>query len=399
MLKNNQIPILGIYSPLDALFHLYSYTKQESCIMLHVASTFSLIMIIKDGEWLFSRILPLGYDNLVYWLADKWKKSFEESEKLFLNLPPGGPDEYSLDSLKNVKISRSQAKLLMQSADEFGNALEGEIRLTLKSIPNNIYEEIKARLPVILSSDLKNQTFLEGILIKKVDYPIISFPYHQTPMAPLAQNQTINFGGVMSQTSHGMNFLKKDLKSFITQKETFKETPFYITMGTGILLLLLSFFIDFYNKIKVIDIAKKKNQEVYKQYFRKTPAPGSDLVSEAEKNVVNLRRKTEVFNIFYRDKSFSEIITEFNKLFPTDTSFDIGGFTYTPKKISFKGKAGKSTVVSQIKEAIEKYPFFDALNCKQRATPSKGGGREWKFRCNLNLISTSKNTGKGKSAK
>ena len=396
ILKNHRIPILGIYSPLDALFHIYPYTKQESCVMLHISSTFSMIIVIKDGEWMFARTMPLGYDNLVYWLADKWKKSFEESEKLFLDLPPGVPNDYNLQSLKNIKISRSQAKLLMQSGDEFGNSLEGEIKLTLKSIPNNILKQIKSRLPIILSSDLKNQTFLEGILVKKVDYPIISFPYHQTPMAPLMQNQTVNFGGVMSQISNGMNFLQKDLKSFVSQKETLKKTPFYISISAGIVLLLLSFFVDFYAKIKAIDIVKVKNQEIYKKHFGKTPPEGSDLLKEAEKNVVQLRRKTEIFNMFYKDKAFSEVITEFNKLFPADVSIEFDGFTYTPKKISFNGKASESAVLSQIKSNIEQYPFFDAVDCKQRTTPSQGGGREWKFRCNLNLKNTSKQNNRRK---
>ena len=392
MLKQNNITVLGIYSPLDALFHLYPYTKQTSCTMLHIASTFSLVIVIKDGEWFFSRTLPLGYDNLVYWLAHKWKKSFEESEKFFLNLPPGGAEERSFENFgvgKGSKLSRSQAKLLMQSADEFGNLLEGELRLTLKSIPNKVYEEMKSRLPIVLSSDLKNQTLLEGILMKKVEYPIISFPYHQTPMAPLPQDQTINFGGVLSQTSNGMNFLKKDLKKFaFHQENNFKETPFYISLSVGFFLLFSSFFVDFYSKIKVIDIVKKKNQEVYKKYFGKTPPQDTDVLEAAKKHVTQLRRETEIFNVFYRDKSFSEVIVKFNELFPEGTDIEIDGFIYTPKKISFDGKAQESSMIAELKANAEKYRYFDVLNCNQRTTPSKTG-RKWKFKCNVNLKSTS----------
>ncbi len=387
ILKKNNIMVLGIYSPLDALFHLHPYTNQKSCIMLHISSITSLIVVVQNGEWLFSRILPLGYDNLTSQLAEKWGKSSEEGEKIFLNLPSANINHEDAGYLKKqLKISKTQLKFLVESIDKFGSVLGGEIWLTLKSIPDTIDQETKNKIPIILSSDLKNQTILEGILVKKVDQPIISFPYEKTPIATMSKEQTINLGAIMSHTSKGLHFFQKDLKQYLSLGKFLNKIPFYTSLVVAFSLFALSYCIDFYSKSQVLEFLRNENKKIYQKYFGKTiNIDNIDIISKAQSQVDKLKRETEIFNIFFRNKTFSEIIIEFNKLFSSHESVEIGSTVYTPKQITFHGKAISSSFVYDIEASVEESLIFDSISCKQRTTPSKGGGKKWKFRCTLNL--------------
>ena len=389
ILRENNIKVLGIYSPLDALYHLHSHIDQDSCVMLHVSSMTTLVMIIFNREWLFSRIIPFGFDNLVYRLADKWDKSFEDSEKLFLNLPAVNINERDTRYIKEqMKISKTNAKNLMLSIDEFGTTLRGEIQLTLKSIPSQIYQQIKQKLPIIVSSDLRNQTTLEGILTKKVEQPIISFPYEKTPLAAMPRDHVLSFGGVLSQTSRGLNFLQKDLKQYVLKGKNIKKLPFYSGLAVGLLLFVLSYFIDFYNKSKALELLKDKNQKIFQQYFgNRAGTASTDLVGEAKSEVTKLKRETEIFNAFFRDKTFSEVIVSCNELFLITGFASIENITYNTKKLTLNGKAENSSLISNIKANAENSSSFDSVECTQRSSPSKSGGKQWKFRCTLNLKS------------
>ncbi len=398
MLRENHITVAGIYSPLDSLFHLYRYTNQESCVMLHISSASSLVLIVKEEEWLFSRILPLGYDNLVSRFADKWEKSFEESEKFFLSLPVVNIDQGNTDYLRRqLKCSKSQMKLLTQSIDEFGSILGGELRLTLRSIPNKIYQELKHKLPVVVSSDLRNQSILEDILVEKIDHPIVSFPYERTPMATIPKEQILNFGAVLSQTSKGLQFLKRELKEYATRGQTLGKRPFYTAFAIGIFLFALSYFVNFYGEFQFLKFLEKENQKTYQKYFGKNVNTSSmDILTSAKTEVDRLRRETEVFNVFFRDKTFSDVIVEFNNLFPSLGFVEIEGITYTPKQITFHGKAESSSLLSDMETAAQESSIFSSMNCRQRTTPAKKGGKQWKFHCTLNLKGSDNKKEKGR---
>ena len=386
ILKENNILVAGIYSPLDSIYHLQKFTNQKDCLMLHISSMSSLVLIVKDNQWILSRIIPLGYDNLVYWLAKRWRKSFEESEKLFLNLPLEGGLEPNFEHFRSeFKVTKNNFKLFSQSIEEFGNALEVELRLTLKSIPFAVYEELKYKAPIVVSSDLKNQTILEGILLKKIENPIISFPYEKTPMATVPKEQLINFGGVVSQQSKGLNFLQKELKKYVTIREHEKKRPFYIGLAVGASLFIASFFVDIISKAQATNRLRLENQAIYEKLFsEKVRSEEVNLLEESRNKVNTLKRGTEIFNVFFRGKSFSEIMVELNNVVSAEGILEINYITYSGNKLKINGLSNSSASISEFKQITKDSEVFESIDCSQRTTPSKFGGKAWKFNCTLN---------------
>ena len=392
ILKENKILVLGIYSPLDSLYHLQKFTNQKDCLMLHISSMSSMVLVVKDNQWIFSRIIPLGYDNLVYWLAKRWKKSFEESEKLFLSLPLEEGSGPNFKYFKNqFNITRSNFKLFSQGIEEFGNALEGELRLTLRSTPALTYEELKNKTPIVVSSDLKNQTVLEGILIRKVENPIMSFPYEKTPMATMPKEQLINFGGVVSQQSKGFNFLQKELKKYISMGQYGNKRPFYISLSIALFLFIASFFIEVIGRMQAADDFRSQNQIVFEKFFKEKPSSKDiNLLEESKKKVQMLKRKTEIFNVFFRGKNFSEILLELNNVLSAEGILEINYVAYSNTKLKFNGASNSSSSISEFKQIAEDSEIFESINCSQKTSPSKFGGKAWKFQCILNIKAVAK---------
>ena len=387
ILRKHQISVLGIYAPLDALYHLQKFTGHKDCLMFHISSMSSMILVVKDDQWIFSRIIPLGYDNLVHWLAKRWKKSFQESEKLFLSLPLEEKPEPDFKYFKTeFNITRSHFKLFSQSIEEFGNALGEEIKLTLRSTPLSFSQELKNRAPIVVSSDLKDQTILESILLKKVENPIMSFPYEKTPMTGLAKDQLLNFGGIVSYQSKGLNFLQKELKKYVTIGKRVSKRAFYLSLSAGFLLFIVSFFVDIRNNIQATEDLKAKNQAVFEKLFKEKPiSKDMDLLAESKRKIEVLKRKTEIFNVFFRGKSFSEILFALNNILQVDGILEINSVLYSSNKLKFNGKANNSSTILEFKKVVENSEVFESSDCSQRTTPSKFGGSVWKFRCTLNI--------------
>ncbi len=387
-LYSNNIPILGIYSPLDSLFHLFTYTKLDSAIILHVAAMNSMVVIIHNHKWIFARNIPFGYDNLVYWLSSRWKKSFEESEQLFIKLPPL-TDTRKVDYnfyQKNFSISKSHIRLFMQSIEEFSNSLQGELMVSIKSGKMHAHEDINEDLSLVVSSDLNSQSFLESILSRKFKKSIIGFPYERTPLATVSKEHTICFGGAIAQSSKkGLNFMPKEFKKYSFIKNQTGKLSFYITTAASILFFMLSLWINLWNEQRSVDTLREQNKKIYKANFGEPPKAEGSLLESGEKKVSLLKIKTDVFSKFFRNKKFSELIIALDESLPKGVELEISSLVYNAKNIHLRGNAPNSSVISEIESNILDSEYFESSNCSKKASPGKKGTKRWKLNCKINL--------------
>ncbi|RME88289.1 MAG: hypothetical protein D6767_10425, partial [Candidatus Hydrogenedentota bacterium] len=168
--------ILGMYSPVAALANTFSLYEEEDALLLHVGSAFSYLVLFEKKVPVAMRSIPLGYDIAVHKLSKRWKKSVEESEQMFRNLPSQTGLPASAYK-KYFDIPKAQAKIFADTVQEFATSLANEVELTLKLSSVDVDS-----IPILCSSDLHEPAIIENLLRDNLAQPIAAAAYEKFPV-------------------------------------------------------------------------------------------------------------------------------------------------------------------------------------------------------------------------
>ena len=389
--KHNNIQVAGLYAPIDALFHLYSYTNESSLVMVHISAITTMLVVIEDHKWVFARTLPMGYDVLVHWLSQKTRSSFVESHDLLMSLP-SILDDLDTEFFKNeYQINQSRAKIILQTLELFGEKLSSEINLSLQST-RFLNEEVDVeKLPVFVSSDLSNQRILENLVGRYLNKTVRSFPFEKTPLATIPKDYALALGSAqLNGSAKGLNFLQGDLKKLSSIRKSKERMPFYIMAGLGVIFFISAFIISFSQKSEYIAKLEKENENLVRRYFRnKTIDPNISMVSNANKWLTKAKKESEVFIKFLRSPKLRRVLIELNNLLPNDgdTIIEIDNLVYKPEEVRFNAETSSLAMLDSLVSSIEKSPYFKEVQKNNvRSAPAKGGKTTVKFQLVITVV-------------
>lgn len=373
-----EIPLLSVYPPLDSLYRLDSYVGAENYALFHVSSTTSMIVIIKEGAWSYSRIIPLGYDTLLKWLKNEWKKDYDESRQLLSSI--AGSDMESPDYAyfkKHYRLSRPQSQLLLKTIAQFGEKMSAEL---IRTISLGDQQKPQAS-PVVLVTDTGNQLMLENLLSARLENPVDTFPYEKSQISILGREFSIPVGAAAGLSSgESFNFLQGDLKKRAKGKKKSRSWVAAGFLAAGVLFFIASFGVDFSEKRKVLKESSASLTEVYKKYFRTDPTDDLSLSAQAQQVVNKEREKTEIHIKFLQKPKVSDLLVALNDALLTITDIDIEKIEYRNEKIRISANTDSFHTLDQIKSSITNHQKFrDIASAKERSMPGAGGSSRVRF--------------------
>ncbi|MDH5720839.1 MAG: PilN domain-containing protein [Spirochaetia bacterium] len=384
LFKQNNFQLKGIYAPHDALFHLFPYTGERAGVLIHVSSLMSYLVVIEDNRWVYSRILPIGYDILVSWLAQKWKKTKTESENLLLSLPKGEEETLDFDFYKkHFQVSRPQAKLFIQTIQEFGEDLAREI----SSSEKNIRSKTKTKpdtMPIYLNSELKNQTFLEDIISRKLKKEVLPFPVEKTPVSIFSRDYSVAVGaGIAQSSSKRMNFLSGNLKKE-SMVENKKSMGVILSAALGIFFFMASVFLEYRQKASLIDELREKQIGAFKEYFKgKTPDINRSLLAQAKEIVEKEKLNTEILKKIYENIPVSQILFELHQLIPSEKNIEIENINYDGKTLRLMGTIADFESLNLFETTLRESEKYNKVESSKRSLPAGKGTNTVKFTLTL----------------
>lgn len=375
--KENSIPVAGIYSQLDALFHLFSYTAYESGILLYLSRFTGYLIIVIENQWYSSRVITGGYNSLLHDLSEKMKISYEEAEDLVIKLP-GTESEIDDAFLKDqFKLSGPKIKKLHTALSDFAGGLSDEIRLTLQS-----NRSLPAELPVIAAGDINSRILPGRILAENSESEVSVFPYESTPVSLFDRRYLMNIGGVLSQTgSSKINLLKGDLKKAVGSSNRGRASwLLYTAAGLVLLLFSLSFYFDFRKQGEILERRREQQSVLFRKYFGRKPAENRPVLAQAKSIVGAEEKKTEIFRKFFSQVSFSSVLTDLHRKLPPAIDFEVSSISYDTDILSVNASTGSFEQLNLIKENLRKSDLFaEVKSDREKAMPGEGGSNRVKF--------------------
>ncbi|MBV6494371.1 MAG: hypothetical protein LDLANPLL_02404 [Turneriella sp.] len=394
------IPVLGIYTPHDALYRLHPFTGLTSCIMLHVSRLVSIIVIVIDGEWRFARVMPVGYDWLIAKLKSKWKSEPSDIHRILLAMPATLDESSDVDDFKKAhKITNAKFKILTDAVDSFTQVIGRELAASLRSLQLSPEGESIAleksdaegavkktfnpeELTVALSSDLNNAVVLENALAAKLKYQVEKFPYERTPLALLNREHLITMGGAYSQTASGkLNLLKDDLKKWVvSSREGASRLILSLTLS-AVFIFGLSYFIDLKRRGQEVREWENRQAKVFQQFFPGIPLPDSDsYLSTAMQLVRKEKQKTEILDNFFNAPRLSAVLVDLHQNLSSDSQLEISSFYYSDRGVEINGIVPDYARLEDIKRSLSKSILLtEVISKNENSTPGPNGQNRIKF--------------------
>ena len=179
LLKDNNIPVVGIYSHIDSLFRFYEkYSDLKTGILLHMSSFSSVIVIICNRQWVFLRNISIGYTHFLLYLAEKLNKKLEDIEKIYSNFPTTDLKNIDFDFYKsNFSLSRNQIKIFLECIEHFSGIIYGEITLSIRSVTQDKLVGFEKNFQMIINSDSISIIPFERVLLDKLKGESIPLNY------------------------------------------------------------------------------------------------------------------------------------------------------------------------------------------------------------------------------
>ena len=376
--KDQNIKLNGIYVPMDGLSYALSEASLDNAILLYLSSQATRILIYKNGEWLKSRVIPLGHDTLVKKLVRKWKKNYDESKQVLLGIPGVDLTDMDVDLYKKqYQMTSGQVTVLGNVIDEFRNEIIREIHRT---VDNSDFENSE-KPTLYLATDLSNPLFYQNLIAEKLDMNVASFPYEKTPVHLVGRDYFIPVSSAKAiQKGKALNLLNRELSRMFTSTEKQRSWKYYIAYGTAVLLLITSFMFDFLDQKRLVDIAREKQKKVFMKYFGQAPNSEVSYISQAETIVLQAKKKSEIYIKFLNKPKVLNLINAVNTAFMIDPSLEVDKLLYGKDQLKIYATTSSFDQLNKIKSEVKKSKIFKEINSvKESSVPGPGGVKRTKF--------------------
>lgn len=383
-----KIPVLGIYSPMDAIYQLSRFIQRKDYAFIHISPITTMLIMVSNNEWKYARVLPLGLDVLIHNIAQEWRTSFEESESVFFNLPPSKENLQDDFFRKHFAITKKKAGQLDGVLSDFSQKMAGELTISIQKSMPAFYDDAQ-NFPIYISSDYSNAEIIETLISSEIKFPVYSFPYEKTPVALLNKEYTLGVAGAFSQTDNGLKFLDRIFKKIAGSKRSVAVIPVAIGIGLSLLLQIVSFMINY--NVKRSDIARleKAHKAIYQKYFgTKKPNPGLSYMANAKKLMKKTEESTRLYRIFFRMPTLMEILNELNeKTSPFGGNITIDNLNYqiSSKMVFINGTIESFSMLNDLKKSLLESKLFENLEADSGKRPGKYGKDEVKFSIKIHI--------------
>lgn len=353
--KENRILLRGVYVPTDALYRLAHYVDLEDYFLLFVSTGFTMMAAVKDSSLYFSRVTPVGYDSLLKWLMEKWKKNYTESAQLLSNIAIASIEDADYGFYKkHFQLSRPQSKLLLQTISEFGDELAGEVDKTLQFVCDD-----ENQMPVILVSDTPSQPLIEHLLGGRLPGPIDSFPYEKTPIAAMGREYSLLAGAAYGISG---NYSMELMTSQQKKEARFKGNAGFrapIVAGiTGVLLFFGSFLFDYMQQVVFVKQAEARQEETFTRYFSKEPLPEPSVVEQAKLALGKEKQRTEIQRILLNKPKVGKILVHLNEALLSVADFRLSRMDYSNEVLKLTASTDSFESHSSIQKALNEHKGF-----------------------------------------
>ena len=371
-LKNNH-ELKGVYVPPDSLLQLSSYVEEETTCILYMSGNYSIYLISRQGTWLYSRIVPQGYDRLFSDISNKWNKDSEESKKILMEISLMDSEIVDSDYYKQkFKLSKIKSKELVDSILKFSSSTNQELKSTIA----RYNQDGSAFNNLVLMSDLENQVFLENILSQKISLNINTFPYGHTPVSLMGRSYVILAGMINAISSNRfLNLLDSQIKKLFKKK---KDHGNYLVMGILIIsavFFLSSFVINVIQKKKLYSIAEAKKKELFTGLFNKNPESQISLVTQAAQLVEEQKKRSEIYKLQSNKMKLGHILVELNKALIRSGSLQVERFVYSNNMVTILGTAEDFNELNNIKNLVIGTKIFAEAEMKDQRSYLGADGR------------------------
>ncbi|MDH4261615.1 MAG: hypothetical protein OEV78_01070 [Spirochaetia bacterium] len=377
----NELKLKGIYVPGDSLLQLTSSLEEPVACILYMSGNYSIFLIVNQGVWQFSRLVPLGYERLFLDISRKWKKDTQESKKIFTEIPVSDSDIVDFEYYKEkFKLSSVKSKELVELLTQFSKNVNHELNSTLRKF----YTDVSSVKNIVLMSDLENQVFLENILSEKISLGINPFPYGRTPISLIGRSFIIPVGMVNAISSNQyLNLLDSNLKKLFKKRKDHSDKLMYAVLFLSFVLFSSSFVINILQKQKHYSIIQKKKIELFTTLFNKKPDDQTSITTQASMLVDEQKKRSEVYKLQSNKIKLSLILYELNKSLIKSSSIQIERFVYSNNIININGNAMDFNEINNIKSLITVNPIFKEIEMKEQRTYLSADGKN---RVRFNII-------------
>ncbi|GEM_PF-3238130 len=383
-----KVPVFGLYSPLDAVYQLSRFVQKDTYGFIHISPITTMVIMVQNYEWRYARILPLGLDVLIHNIAQNWRSSFEESEKIFFNLPSSKDSLHDELYLKHFSLSKKQAQALDDMISEFTRKMAGEISISIqKSIPQS-YDN-PSGFPLYISSDYANSELMESLISAEIKFPIYTFPYEKTPVALLNKEYTLCVAGAFSQTDSGLKFIDRVFKRYVGSKNSVAVVPMVFGLVFTLVMLVSAFWMNYSVKKSEVTAMEKKHEAIYQKYFgHRRLNPDLSHLANAQMAMKKTEETTRLYRIFFKTPSVSEILYALDeKTRPFQGNMVIENIDYKSgnKSLFLSGSIESFSLLNDLKNSILESPHFEKADVDSGKRPGKYGKDEVKFSMKISI--------------
>lgn len=313
------------------------------------------LTIMKDGEWDFSRSIQKGGDYLTELIASSKRISFNDAEKLKLQLDLN--DDNNLESIYNKGLYE----------------IANEIRYTFNSYltdPN-------------LNKINKIYITGGGAQIKNIEKQLSSYlDIHSECLLLDEKPNSINsylFGAALGcaiQNRNNKNFININLLPINKSVEIKDTVQIYIFA----VLITLTFFVIFLNMYIRVNIKEKKlniiNNEISK-IFKETLPDVKVIVNEKQQMINIIDKENKKLDI-YSGLNFNEklyplnILKELSTIINKKINLELQELNITGSMIVIGGKTQSFRDVDLIKEKLKESDYFKNITVDSLKTSNDG---------------------------
>jgi len=369
----NSHELKGVYIPNDALLQLTSFLEEPSGCILYMSASYTVYFIVEDGAWIFSRVVPLGYDALFDGIAKSWDMDTSESKKILTEIPVSDSDIVDFEYYRQkFKLSKAKSRELVESILSFSGKVNHELKATIRSH----YQDIQDVKNLVLMSDLDNQVFLENILAEKISLSINPFPYGHTPISLIGRPYVILVGMANSITSNRfINLMDTGLKKLFKKKKDHRDKFIYAILFFSALLFCASFAINVMQKQKNYSILQNRKKELFVSLFNKNPDDQVSMASQAALLVEEQKKRSEIFKLQSNKVKLSLVLFELNKALVKSGSLQVERLVYSNNVVTVSGTAEDFKELNNIKTLVLDNTIFSEADMKDQRSYLAPDGR------------------------
>lgn len=373
--------VKAVYVPNHSLLQLSSYLEEPVGCILYMSGNFTVYFIVENGTWVYSRVVPLGYDSLFADISKKWNMDMSQSKKILTEIPVSDSDIVDAEYYKKkFKLSKVKSKELVETILGFS----GKVSRELKSTILNFYPDIKDVKNLVLMSDLDNQVFLENILTEKIPITINPFPYGRTPISLIGRPYVILVGISNAISSNRfLNVMDVGLKRLFKKKKDHRDKLIYALLLCSLFLFSGSFAVNVMQKKKHYSILQNKKKELFVSLFNKSPDEQVSMASQAALLVDEQKKRSEIYKLQSNKLKLSFILFELNKILIKSGSLQVERFVYTNNVVSVSGTAEDFKELNNIKSLVLDNTIFSEADMKEQRSYLAPDGRN---RVRFNLV-------------